>query len=58
MNPPIDRISAGIEKLKTIVDDLKRSGADIPALDRNLVRITANIKMLELNFMDIDIEDS
>ena len=47
-----EKISSEIKKLKTIVDRLKQRSDDSPALDRNLQRISANVKMLELNFID------
>ena len=46
-----------IEKLKSIVEELRTVSQGIPALNRNLVRIAANIKMLELNFLDLGSED-
>jgi hypothetical protein len=41
-----------IDKLKAAVSSLRQFGSDTPALDRNLQRISASIKMLELNFVD------
>lgn len=41
-----------IDKLKAAVDSLRQLGSDVPALDRNLQRMSASIKMLELNFVD------
>jgi hypothetical protein len=45
-----------IEKLKSIVEELQTVSQEIPSLDRNLVRIAASIKMLELNFLDFGSE--
>lgn len=56
-NAAIEKITAEIGKLKSIVDELKCLSHEIPALDRNLVRIASSIKMLELNFADIGSED-
>lgn len=58
MNPAIEKISVEIEKLKSIVEDLRILSPKIPALDRNLTRIAASVKMLELNFIDPGVEGS
>lgn len=52
MEPTIEKIAGEIKKLKAMVDDLRGLGQGIPTLDRNLVRIAASVKMLELNFVD------
>ena len=52
MNSTIAKITVEIEKLKSSVEDLRTLGKGIPALERNLVRIAASVKMLELNFID------
>ena len=52
MDSAIAKIAVEIEKLKSIIEDLRTLGQEIPALDRNLVRIAASVKMLELNFTD------
>ncbi len=56
MNSAIEKMTVGIEKLKSIVEELRTVSQGIPALDRNLVRIAASIRMLELNFIDLDSE--
>jgi len=38
--------------MKQGADELKEIGSDFPALDRNLVRIRASLKMLEINISD------
>lgn len=38
--------------MKQRADELKEMGSDFPALDRNLVRIQASLKMLEINICD------
>ncbi len=48
----LDKISMEIEILKTAVRCLEEHCKELPALDRNLQRIAASIKMLELNFID------
>ena len=52
MNSTIEKLSVEIKRLKSIVEDLRTLSQGIPALDRNLVRIAASVKMLELNFID------
>ena len=52
MNSTIDKMSVEIKRLKSIVEDLRTLSQGIPALDRNLIRIAASVKMLELNFID------
>ena len=42
-----------IQQIKLLVKELKEIGSLIPALDKNLVRISAILKMLELNISDI-----
>jgi hypothetical protein len=52
MMPTPDEIKAMNEKITSLrqtAEALKRISADIPALDRNLVRLLASVKMLELN---------
>jgi hypothetical protein len=56
MNSGIEKMTVEIEKLKSIVEELRTVSQGIPALDRNLVRIAASIKMLELNFLDLGSE--
>lgn len=58
MESAIEKITAEIQKLKSTVDDLMNLSQGIPTLDRNLVRISASVKMLELNFTDIGAGDS
>ena len=53
MNSTLKKMTMEIEKLKTLVEDLRSLSQGIPALDRNLVRIAASVRMLELNFTDI-----
>jgi hypothetical protein len=39
--------------MKNTAEELKRLGANLPAIDRNIVRILASIKMLEINISDL-----
>jgi uncharacterized protein YfkK (UPF0435 family) len=48
----MDLIAKEINTIKTAVSSLRQIGKDVPALDRNLQRISASLKMLELNFLD------
>lgn len=48
----LERIEEKIQLMKEAAQELKVMGKNIPAMDRNLVRILASIKMLELNISD------
>jgi hypothetical protein len=52
MDKTIEKISFEIEALKLNAERLKAMGDNLPALNRNMVRVLASIKMLELNFVD------
>lgn len=52
METTIEKISSEIEALKLRAERLKAMSDDLPALNRNLVRVLASIKMLELNFVE------
>ena len=52
MDLPIDQIVSEIETLKTATLRLEELSDRIPALNRNVKRIQAGIKMLEINFVD------
>ena len=47
------KINKHINNLKDSATVLGESGRDIPAIVRNIVRIKASVKMLELNISDI-----
>ena len=55
MNPQIDlnKINAKIQLMKKAAEELDRMGKDFPSLARNMVRILASLKMLEINVSDI-----
>jgi len=55
MNRQIDlkSIYSKIQAMRRIAEELKQLGEDFPALSRNLVRILASLKMLEINVSDI-----
>jgi hypothetical protein len=42
-----------IMHLKSSAENLGKTGKDIPAIARNIVRIMASVKMLELNIVDV-----
>jgi hypothetical protein len=52
MEATIEKISLEIETLKRSAERLNAMSDEIPALNRNLARVAASIKMLELNFVD------
>ena len=49
----LTEIDAKIQLMKQTVEELGQIGQDFPALTRNLVRIQASVKMLEINVCDI-----
>jgi hypothetical protein len=49
----LEKIEEKIHLMKEAAQELKVMGKNIPAMDRNLVRILASIKMLELNICDV-----
>jgi hypothetical protein len=48
----LNSINAKIQGIKKAAEELKRLGANFPALSRNADRILASIKMLEINITD------
>jgi len=49
----LEGIDEKIHLLKETAQELKEMGKNIPAMDRNLLRILASIKMLEINISDV-----
>ena len=49
----LNEIDAKIQVMKRTAEELARSGEDFPAIARNIVRIAAGIKMLEINISDV-----
>jgi hypothetical protein len=49
----LHQIDSKIQLIKETARELKALGAEIPAIDRNIVRILASVKMLEINFSDL-----
>lgn len=52
MDATIEKISTELETLKRSAERLQDMSGNLPALNRNLVRVMASIKMLELNFVE------
>ena len=55
MDPEFDikGLSDKIAMMKLNAVELKEMGAFFPALDRNIARIFASLKMLEINISDV-----
>jgi hypothetical protein len=53
--PQIDlnEINTKIQIMKKTAEALAEAGKDFPAIARNIVRISAGIKMLEINISDL-----
>ena len=49
----LHQIDSKIQLIKETARELKALGTEIPAIDRNIVRILASVKMLEINFSDL-----
>jgi len=49
----IDELDVKITALRKVAEEVMRAGEDIEAVKRNVKRILASIKMLELNICDI-----
>jgi len=53
------QLNEQIKQLKSSADILGETGKEIPAVARNIVRIKASVKMLELNIVDaLEIQDN
>ena len=49
----LNEIDSKIQLMKRTAEELARAGENFPAIARNIVRISAGIKMLELNISDV-----
>ena len=49
----LEAIDERIQLMKKAAQELKQMGKNIPAMERNLLRILASIKMLEINISDV-----
>jgi len=52
-NIDLKELDSKIQLMKKTAQELKQMGEDFPALYRNINRILASIKMLELNISDL-----
>ena len=52
-NIDLKQINSKVQMMKDTAEELKHLGEDFPALNRNLVRIEASLKMLEINISDL-----
>ena len=52
-NFDINKVDEKIQDMTRLMEELKAMSDDVPALNRNLVRLSASIKMLTLNFSDL-----
>ena len=53
--PQIDlnETNTKIQMMKRTAEELAQAGEEFPAIARNIVRISAGIKMLEINISDV-----
>jgi hypothetical protein len=49
----IEEMGAPIKRLRRLAEELKEKSGGVQAVDRNVDRILANVKMLELNISDV-----
>jgi len=49
----LKEIDSKIQSMKKTAEELKQMGEEFPALYRNISRVLASIKMLELNISDV-----
>ena len=49
----IDEIDTKIQEIKEAAAEIEKLGGDIEAVKKNLVRLRASTKMLELNISDV-----
>ena len=49
----LTEINSKIQMMKLTAEELSRIGENFPAIARNMVRLSATIKMLEINISDV-----
>jgi len=49
----LNEINAKIQLMKKTAEELNQIGEDFPTIARNMVRILASVKMLEINVSDL-----
>ena len=47
------KIDRRIKAIRKAAEELKKDYSEIPAIDRNVARILASVKMLEINVSDV-----
>lgn len=52
-NYNVDKMDIKIQEIKKAAQELQELGGDIEAVKKNLVRLLASTKMLELNISDV-----
>lgn len=52
-NVDIEKMAEKISSIKQLASDLKAMSGGIQAVDRNVNRILASVKMLEINISDL-----
>jgi len=52
-NNNLNEINGKIQLLKKTARELEKLGKNFPALEKNIARILASLKMLELNISDV-----
>lgn len=52
-NIDLKELDSKIQSIKKTAEELRQMGEDFPALYRNISRVLASIKMLELNISDV-----
>ena len=49
----VNELDQKISRLRTAAEDLQRSGAGVPCIERNVTRLLACVKMMELGISDV-----
>ena len=49
----LKKIHAKIQLMRKTAEELKQMGENFPAVNRNIIRILASVKMLEINVSDV-----
>jgi len=52
-NIDLKELDSRIQSMKKTAEELRQMGEEFPALYRNISRVLASIKMLELNISDV-----
>ena len=49
----LKKLDTKIQSIKKTAEELKKMSEDFPALNRNVSRLLASVKMLEMNISDV-----